>query len=182
MEITKTLYVPDRAAWREWLAENHVTVPEIWLLYAKKSSGKPGVAYSDAVEEALCFGWIDGLAKKFDADFSAQRFTPRRVKSNWSELNKERVRRLIIAGQMTAAGLAMLPDLSPEKFIIAEDVLAALQADPQIWENFQKFPDAYKRIRIGFIEDRRKYPEDFQKRLVNFLKMTTQNKTFGTMP
>jgi uncharacterized protein YdeI (YjbR/CyaY-like superfamily) len=181
MEITQTLDVADRDAWRRWLAEHHATAKEIWLILYNKQSGKPRLPYLDAVEEALCFGWIDGIQKKLDAERAAQRFTPRRPKSNWTELNKERARRLIASGKMTAAGQAVLPDLAPEAFAVPADILAALQADPQIWENYQRFPELYKRIRIGFIEEVRKQPEVFQQRLANFLKKTRENKMFGTM-
>jgi uncharacterized protein YdeI (YjbR/CyaY-like superfamily) len=116
-----------------------------------------------------------------DAERSAQRFTPRRLKSNWTELNKERARRLIASGRMTEAGMATLPDLTVEAFQIAPDILSALQADPQTWAHFQQFPDLYQRIRIGFIEEIRRQPEVFRQRLDNFLKKTKQNKMFGTM-
>ena len=182
MEITKTLQVADRGAWREWLRENHATEPEIWLVYAKKASNKPRIPYDDAVEEALCFGWIDGIAKTLDEASSAQRFTPRRAKSNWSELNKERARRLIAAGQMTPAGLAVLPDLSTDAFAVPADIEAALKAEAPAWENFQQFPESYRRIRVGFIQEARKRPDLFQQRLAYFVKKTAANKRFGTMP
>jgi uncharacterized protein YdeI (YjbR/CyaY-like superfamily) len=181
MEITETLYVADRDAWREWLTEHHATKKEIWLLFPSKTTDKPRISYLDAVEEALCFGWVDGIAKKQDEDFTAQRFTPRRPKSHWTELNKERVRRLIAAGKMTDAGYAVLPDMSPESFQIAEDILAALQEDETVWKNFEAFPDLYKRIRISYIEETRKQPNVFQTRLANFIQKTRANKQFGTM-
>ena len=181
MEITQTLYITDRKDWRNWLKKHHKTEPEIWLIYPKKATGKPRIEYNDAVEEALCFGWIDGIAKKLDPERTAQRFTPRRAKSNWTELNKERARRLIASGQMTPAGMAILPDLDPGAFTVADDILAVLQADPQTWANFQGFPDLYKRVRIGYIEEVRKQPAVFQQRLANFLKKTSANKMFGTL-
>ena len=181
MDITQTLYVADRWQWRAWLAENHVTAKEIWLITYARTSGKPSVPYLDAVEEALCFGWIDGIAKKMDAERTAQRFTPRRPKSNWTELNKERARRLIAAGLMTEAGRAKLPDLTLRPIEIAPDILEALQADGETWENFERFPDLYKRIRIAFIEEQRRNPQVFKQRLDDFLKKTRQNKMFGVM-
>jgi uncharacterized protein YdeI (YjbR/CyaY-like superfamily) len=179
MEITETLYVSQRAEWRQWLSQNHATALEIWLLYPSKESGKPRILYLHAVEEALCFGWIDGIQKRYDGDHSAQRFTPRRPKSNWTELNKERARRLIASGQMTAAGQAVLPDLSPESFQFPEDILAALREDLQTWRNFQAFPPLYQRIRVAYIEEVRKQPEEFRARLAKLLHMTRQNKMFG---
>jgi uncharacterized protein YdeI (YjbR/CyaY-like superfamily) len=179
MEITKTLYVINREEWRRWLEEHHATEKEIWLLYASTQSGQPRIPYVHAVEEAICFGWIDGIAKKYDELYTAQRFTPRRPKGNWTELNKERARRLIAAGKMTKAGEATLPDLSLDAFRIAPDILQALQTDPELWENFQNFPSLYQRIRVSTIEEVRRQPEEFRRRLEKFLTMTKQNKTFG---
>ncbi len=179
MPITETLEVTDRSQWRQWLMDNHATAKEIWLVYYPASSGKPTISYLHAVEEALCFGWIDGIAKKFDAERTAQRFTPRRAKSNWTELNKERARRLIEAGLMTEAGRATLPDLSLEAFQIAPDILAALQADEQVWANFQNFPSIYHRIRVAFIEEMRHQPDVFKARLDKLVEKTRQNKMFG---
>ncbi|MEJ7618153.1 MAG: YdeI/OmpD-associated family protein [Pyrinomonadaceae bacterium] len=153
MQITDPLYLTSRREWRKWLRQNHARRAEVWLLSYRQDSGKSRIAYNDAVEEALCFGWIDGIAKKLDAESSAQRFTPRRSKSNWSELNKERARRLIASGQMTAAGLAALGDALETGFEVPADIIAALKADRQTWRNFQTFPDNYQRIRIGYIEE-----------------------------
>lgn len=181
MQITETLYVADRRGWRKWLSENHSTKSEVWLVYYRKGSGKPRIAYDDAVEEALCFGWIDGIEKRLDDESSAQRFTPRKAKSNWSELNKERARRLIERGEMTEAGLVKLGNALEEIFEIPADIIEALRADEQTWENFQQFPEGYKRIRVGYIEEVRRQPDIFKKRLAHFLKMTALNKTFGTL-
>jgi uncharacterized protein YdeI (YjbR/CyaY-like superfamily) len=180
MQITETLYVTTRDEWRKWLSENHATKKEIWLISYAKNANKPSILYLHAVEEALCFGWIDSIAKKIDSERLAQRFSPRRPKSNWTELNKERAKRLIQNGKMTDAGLKVLPDLSPNSFQIPKDILEALQNDVQTWNNFQQFPDVYKRIRIGYIEEVRKQSIEFQKRLDNFLKKTRENKMFGT--
>src|SRR5437763_11840829 len=105
MEITNTLYVTNRDDWRAWLEEHHATEPEIWLVFYRKASGKSRIPYDEAVEEALCFGWIDSIVKGIDEERFAQRFSPRKPKSAWSELNKERVRRLMEQGKMTQAGL-----------------------------------------------------------------------------
>src|ERR1700730_6043551 len=105
MKLGKTLYVTRRKAWRAWLAKNHASKKEIWLIYYKKHSDQPRIPYNDAVEEALCYGWIDSIVKRGDEDRTAQRFSPRRPKSFLSETNKERVRRLIKAKKMTRVGL-----------------------------------------------------------------------------
>jgi uncharacterized protein YdeI (YjbR/CyaY-like superfamily) len=109
MEIGETLYVTTREEFRTWLAANHAGKSEIWLVNYKKATGKPTIPYVDAVEEAICFGWIDGFEKSMDAERFATRFTPRRPKSNWTETNKERARRMIAEGKMTDAGYAALP-------------------------------------------------------------------------
>lgn len=180
MEITDTLYAPNRAAWRAWLQHNHATAREIWLILVRKSSAVPSVEYVEAVEEALCFGWIDGITKSLDDERRVQRFTLRKPNSNWTELNKERARRLIAAGLMTEPGYAVLPDLSPEHFQIAPDILAALQADPVVWANFQAFPDLYQRVRISSIEEQRnRNPAEFDRRLATFIDKTRQNRQFG---
>lgn len=108
MKVGKTLYVTNREKWREWLEKFHHKEKEIWLVFYRKDSGKVSIHYNDAVEEALCFGWIDSIEKGIDHERIAQRFTPRKSKSQWSETNKERVRRLIKEGKMTPAGLAVL--------------------------------------------------------------------------
>ncbi len=182
MNITKTLYVDNRKTWRKWLKENHATEPEIWLVYYRKDSGKPRIPYNDAVEEALCFGWIDSTLKKIDAETFAQRFSPRRPKSFLSELNKERIRLLIKLHKMTPQGLKVIShayDPNNDTFHIPKDILKILKTDKQTWENFQQFPESYQRIRVGWIDGARPRPEEFKKRLNYFLKMTKQNKRFG---
>ncbi len=109
MEVGETLLVTSRHEWREWLAQNHRIYKEIWLIYYKKTSGKTGISYEESVEEALCFGWIDGAIKGIDQETYAGRFTPRRPKSPWSDSNRNRVVRLLRDGRMTEAGLAVLP-------------------------------------------------------------------------
>jgi len=191
MEVGKTLYVPNRKDWRAWLAKNHRSAEEIWLIYYKKQSGKPRIPYNDAVEEALCYGWIDSTLKPIDEQCFAQRFSPRREKSKLSEMNKERVRRLIKAKKMTRLGLESIrhhmennlkksagsPSLI--KFALPQDILETLKSDPTVWKHFMKFPMSYKRIRIGWIDAARHRPEIFNQRLKYFLKMTIKNKRFG---
>jgi uncharacterized protein YdeI (YjbR/CyaY-like superfamily) len=190
MEIGTTLKVTKRKDWRNWLQENHQSKKEIWLVFYLKDSGKPFLPYDEAVEEALCFGWIDSIIKKLEADSRAQRFTPRNPKSNLSELNKERVRRMIKAGKMTPAGLERIKkhlvsnekgELKPIPFVMPEDIIKRLKKDPVVWENFQNFPDYYKNIRIGFIDNARERPDVFEKRLAYFIKMTAENKRFGSL-
>lgn len=192
MNITKTFYVKNRDQWRAWLKKYHATAKEIWLIYYNKQSGKQRIPYNDAVEEALCFRWIDSTVKKVDKNRFAQRFTPRKQMSQWSAMNKERVRRLIKQGKMTPAGLAVFDENAGaltrnrttesgkrSRLVIPPDILRALKRDKTIWKNFERFPESYKRIRIGWIEGARTRPEIFKQRLQYFLKMTAQNKKYG---
>lgn len=177
MQVTVTFKAATRQDWREWLTQHHESASEIWLLSDDRSE-VPTVAYLDSVEEAICFGWIDGIAKRISTVEKAQRFTPRRPRSHWTELNKERARRLIKLGLMTPAGLQKLPDLSLP-FEVAEDIMVAIKMEPNAWTHFQTFPDLYIRVRIGYIEEMRKRPEEFDKRLRNFIAKTAAGKRFG---
>lgn len=184
MKIGKTLYVTKRKEWRSWLTENHNKEKEIWLIFYKKTSGKPRIPYNAAVEEALCYGWIDSIVKGIDVEKFTQRFTPRKPTSTLSETNKERIRQLIKKNKMTTVGLAAVkhvfdPSSENTKLTIAPDILKALKQDKKTWENFQNFPESYKRIRIGWIEGARTRPNVFTQRLKYFLKMTTKNKKYG---
>jgi len=115
VEVGETVLVETRKAWRAWLARHHRARSDIWLISYKKGSGKRSLDYESAVEEALCYGWVDGQIKSMDAEHYVTRFSPRRPRSNWSESNRARVRRLVEAGKMTKAGLATMPaDLREE--------------------------------------------------------------------
>lgn len=180
MKITSTIYPKNRKEWRKWLEKNHRKEKEIWVIYYKKNSNKPRIPYDQAVEEALCFGWIDGQAQGIDEHKYAQRFSPRRKGSNWSELNKERARKLIKNGQMTTAGLAVFPhEHKASKLVIPKDILKAIKANKEAWEYFQHLPESYKRVRIAWI-DASGIPSQKPKRLAYFIKMTAQNKKFGS--
>lgn len=170
--------VKTREEFRNWLAEHHDKKKECWLIIRGKSINEPMSWYCDIVEEALCFGWIDSIIKRIDAEV-VRKISPRKRTSQWSELNKERCRRLEKLGLMTPAGQAVLPDLSEESFIIDLDVLKMLQSDPQIWENFQKFPPLYRRVRIDYIQRVKKNETMYKSRLKNFLNKTRQNIMFG---
>ncbi len=183
MNLGKTFYAPDRKQWRSWLAKNHDKEKEIWLVYYRKISGKARIPYNDAVEEALCYGWIDSTVKPIDEKKFAQRFTPRRPKSRLSELNKERIRKMIAGKSMTSAGLNAVRHAFDEnqRFTIANDLLKALRHEDATWRNFQEFPDSYKRVRISWIESARTRPEVFDTRLRYFLRMTAKNKKYGML-
>ncbi|MCW4028695.1 MAG: hypothetical protein NWE92_03505 [Candidatus Bathyarchaeota archaeon] len=111
MNIGKTVYFTDREEWRNWLSEHYDKEKEIWLIYPKKASGKPRIPYDDAVEEALCFGWIDSTAKRIDENSYAQRFSPRNPKTPYSESNKQRLRKLVAQGKVLPAVVAAVTDI-----------------------------------------------------------------------
>lgn len=187
MEITEVFYPRDRYEWRAWLETHHKIKPEVWLQTFRKASGKPSIPYDDMVEECLCFGWIDGVSKKYDEESAVQRITPRRKKSFLSELNRQRVWKLQRLGLMTPAGIEPIaaqigsPD---DPFEIPAWILEALQADSKIWETFEQFPHNYKRLKIGWIAEIRgdSRRDEAIKRLNYLLKMTAQGKMYGTVP
>ncbi len=187
MEITEVFYPRDRAEWRAWLETHHRSKTEVWVQTFRKASGIPSLPYDELVEECLCFGWIDGSVKKYDADSMVQRITPRRKKTFLSELNRQRVWKLRRIGLMTEAGIAPIADQigSPDDpFDIPAWILEALQADPEVWQNFEQFPHYYKRLKIGWIAEIRgdSRRDEALKRLNYLLKMTKQGKMYGTEP
>jgi uncharacterized protein YdeI (YjbR/CyaY-like superfamily) len=186
MEIKNMLYVTDRKNWRRWLVKNHKKQKEVWLIYYHKETGRPRIPYDDAVLEALCYGWIDSTIKKIDVERFAQRFSPRRLKSVLSQMNKERIRELIKEKKMTKWGLkAIAHAFNPktdnlEKFEIPPSILKGLQKNKDSWKYFQKMPLSYRRIRIAYIEERKQQGMDaYKKSLTHFIKMTAQNKRIG---
>ena len=179
MEIKQTLYVTNPKDWRKWLKKHYKTEKEIWLVYPKKATGKPRITYNDAVEEALCFGWIDSIVKKRDEESTAQRFSPRKPNAKYSQANIERLRTLVAKKKVTKAVAESIKDVLNEKFKIPPDISKAIKANQKAWKNFQKFSDSYKRIRIAFIEGARNRPQEFKKRLRHFIEMTEKNKLFG---
>ncbi len=152
----------------------------------RKDSGKPSLPYDDLVEECLCFGWIDGVVKKYDTESRVQRITPRRKKTYLSELNRQRVWKIQRLGLMTAAGIAPIEDQigSPdEPWELPEWIAQALKEDEEVWENFQQFPFFYKRLKIGWIiEANLSRQEERLKRLNYLIKMTRKGKMYGTIP
>lgn len=175
----KLLYVAERGAWRAWLEQHYRSEKDIWLVYYKKHTGKPRLEYNDAVEEALCFGWIDSIVRSLDDDRYAQRFSRRQPKRPYSQANKERLRALAAQGKVAEDVLATLGDMFDAPFEIPPDILQAVRDNPQAWAHFQQFSEAYIRIRVGFIEAARRRPQEFEKRLAHFIEMTAKNKQFG---
>ena len=173
------LYVTNGREWRDWLKRHYKSEKEVWLVYYKKHTGKPRIPYNDAVEEALCFGWIDSTVRTIDEDRYAQRFSLRNPKSPYSQANKERLRDLVKQGRVVDEVLATLGNLAEEQFEIPPDILKAIKANKKAWKNFQAFSPPYVRIRIAFVAAARKRPQEFTKRLGYFIEMTEKNRQFG---
>jgi uncharacterized protein YdeI (YjbR/CyaY-like superfamily) len=179
----ETLYLKKRAEWRAWLQKNAKSSPGIWLIYYKKASGKPRVAYEDAVEEALCFGWIDGKIKRLDDDRYAQSFTPRKAGSRWSALNIKRATKLIEEGRMTAAGRAAFNPERKVKSLPTEfpaELEKQFRAHTDAWENFQRFPPYYRRMTTGWVASAKK-EETQSKRLRDLVEFSARNEKIKFM-
>ncbi|MEA2603695.1 MAG: hypothetical protein QOF89_4687 [Acidobacteriota bacterium] len=186
----KTLHVTTREDWRAWLAAHHDTEREIWLVYAKQHTGQPRVPYEDAVEEALCFGWIDSIVKRLDDDFYAQKFTPRKATSQWSESNLRRYARLLKAGRLAPAGLAKGPPagamegkepVAPANRAetgVPEYVQQRLQTNAQAWQSFQKLAPSHRRLYVKWIESAKR-EETRRRRLEEAVTLLEQNRKLG---
>jgi uncharacterized protein YdeI (YjbR/CyaY-like superfamily) len=176
MNVSDTLYVTTRKQWRDWLSDNFDKTEVIWLVYPKKKTGKIRILYNDAVEEALCFGWIDSTIKTFNKDHIAQRFTPRNPKSDFSQANKERLKWLLDNNMIHSSIKKDVQDIIGKEFIFSNDIINAIKNDKTAWTNYQGLSESYKRIRIAYIESARHRPDEFKKRLSNFLDKTRDNK------
>lgn len=172
------LKAKNREELRLWLENNYEIQKECWVIVKRgKPQNDDTFWYIDAVEEALCFGWIDSTVKKLDTGITIQRLSPRKKGSIWSELNKERCRRMEKLGKMTQAGKKVLPDMSEKGFNI--DILEALKKDEIVWANFHKFPSLYQRVRIDTIQIKKKNPQLFQKRLEKLIENTKKGIMYG---
>lgn len=187
MEITKTFYPKNRSQWRKWLDKNHKKQKEIWLIFYKKHTGKPRIPYNDAVEEALCFGWIDSTVKRIDDEKYCQKFSPRNHKSGWSESNILRMKKLIKEGKMTDAGMMKFkPENNiPSTILINTDekdipsfILETLKKNPPALEKFLKLPPSHKRNYLRWITEAKR-EETRQRRLEKAVKMLNKGEVLG---
>jgi uncharacterized protein YdeI (YjbR/CyaY-like superfamily) len=189
VEIGKRQSFKNRDAWRVWLAKNHARENELWLVLYKKNSGKPTVSYDEAVEEALCFGWIDGIIKAIDEEKYATRFSPRRQGSIWSESNKKRVAKMIAQGRMTEIGLTRVIEAKSNgewnKATMREDtsnippeLKRALASDKKAKVYFKGLAPSHKRQYIYWIADA-KLDATRQRRIHKALQMLRENKKLG---
>jgi len=188
MKINKTLYVTNRNDWRTWLEKNHDTEKEIWLIYYKKHREKPSIPYADSVEEALCFGWIDSIIKRIDDEKFLRKFTPRKDKSKWSELNKKRARKMIKEGKMTEVGLTKIDQkildekegnpVQKKEFVIPPEIEKKIRKNEKAWKNFNDLAPCYKRQYIGWVASTKK-EQTRERRLKELISVLEEGKKLG---
>ncbi len=180
-----TFYAKSAKAWRDWLSKNHETAEAIWLILYRKESTTPSVYYNEAVDEALCFGWVDSAPNKRDEESYYQYFAKRNPKSNWSRVNKEKVAQLQQADKMALAGLAMVALAKQqgtwtfldeiEKGILPEDLAEALQANNLAHTHWKEFPRSVRRGIMEWIITAKR-PETRQKRVSETVALAAENK------
>ena len=185
----KSFQAKSRQDWRDWLKRNHTIEKEIWLVYYKKHTGKPTISYRDSVEEALCFGWIDGTKKRIDDERYSHRFTLRKVKSKWSVLNIKLANKMINEGQMTSFGLAyfkqrieydndLITNSTSNKIVLTSEIERVLKSNNIAWSNFKKLAPGYKKRYIGWLVSAKK-DEIIQNRIKEAMKLLEQDKKLG---
>ena len=172
----ETFYTSERSEWRKYLADHFQTSQVIWFVFPMKKKKKKSLSYNDAVEEALCFGWIDSTIKHIDPLHRAQRFTPRRKGSPYSRQNIERLIWLDAHGMIHPSVRDDILPVIRAPYIFPTDIIEALKQNDAVWDNYQHFPDSYQRIRVAYIDAARKRPDEFLKRLNYFIEKTRQNK------
>jgi uncharacterized protein YdeI (YjbR/CyaY-like superfamily) len=185
IEPENSVHPKTRAEWRAWLEQNHAQSAGVWLISYKKATGKPRFEYAEGVEEALCFGWIDGKANKLDDERSMQYYAPRKTGSGWSKSNKERVERLTEAGLMAPAGLAKVEAAKADGSWNALDAVDALEIPPDLQEAlgenaaangyFAAFPKSVKRAILEWIASAKK-PETRSKRIEETVRLAAENQ------
>lgn len=178
----------DRAAWRRWLEKNQAGASEVWLVFYKKHTGKPGPSYNDAVEEALCFGWIDGIKRRIDGERYAYRFTPRNPRSKWSPSNLKRAEKLIAEGRMRPQGMRLVAAakasgaweaaLKPPVFEMTDEFRAALAANKKAGAFFESLPPSQKKQFIGWIASAKR-AETREKRLRKAMELLNDGQRLG---
>ena len=176
MREIRTKYFIDRKDWRKWLETSFENEDEIWLEYPLKKTGKKRILYNDAVEEALCFGWIDSTVKSLNEETTIQRFCKRRKNSTFSQPNIERLKWLFENNLIHESIKNEVLEIIQKEFIFPEDIIKQLKLDKVVWKNYQNFSEPYKRIRIAYIDNARKRPGEFKKRLNIFIDRTKENK------
>jgi uncharacterized protein YdeI (YjbR/CyaY-like superfamily) len=179
----KTFDARTRERWRSWLATHHASESEIWLIFHKLHTGKPSVAYKDALDEALCYGWIDSLIKRIDDDRYARKFTPRKPESNWSSINIKRYNELKAAKKLAAPGLARSPEGRPVVDMARPDkvpayIEKAIKQNARAWKFFERLAPSHRRMYLAWI-DSAKRDVTKQTRLQQAVEMLSAGKKPG---
>lgn len=189
IELTNALLFKNRNEWRSWLEKNHMIVNEVWLIHYKKSLSKKSVNHFEAVEEALCFGWIDSKLKKIDEERFILKYSPRKSKSVWSKINKNTTEKMISLGKMTQAGFNAI-DVAKKQGLwdtayanlikdrLPSDLKKALMGNKTAWNNFQHFANSYRNMYIGWVKNA-KTSETRTKRISTVVKRSLLNKKPG---
>ena len=189
MRETEELYFTNRRDWRSWLEKNHEIKKEVWLIFYKKHTGKPNITYDEAVEEAICFGWIDAVMKSIDDEKFARKFTRRKPDSNWAESNRKRAQKMITQGKMTKAGLDLINQAKlrgqwnrnsePKKeFSVPEYIKHAVASNEKALISFNKLAPSYRRQYIGWVDSAKK-EETRRKRLAEIIGLLERNEKMG---
>jgi uncharacterized protein YdeI (YjbR/CyaY-like superfamily) len=189
MSENTILHIKNRNEWRKWLEINHKNIKEVWLIHYKKPSNKKSINHFEAVEEALCFGWIDSKLKKIDKESFILKYSPRRPKSIWSKINKEKAEELITSGKMTKSGLEKIKDAKKQglwdtaytnlvKDRLPSDLKNSLMQNKTAWNNFQKFANSYRNMYIGWVKGA-KTQETRKRRISEVVKRAAKNKKPG---
>ena len=188
MPDLKPFQPKSRQAWRAWLTKNHATSPGVWLVYAKKHTKIPSLTYNDAVEEALCFGWIDSLIHPIDDSYYRQVFTPRKPRSLWSALNRKRVERLVEAGLMTAAGLALITlakktgtwhgHAPSETLTLPPELRKAINANPAAKKNWPTYTESQRKMFLYSVHGAKR-PETRAKRVARVVEIVSSGVSFA---
>ncbi len=187
MEMSETLYVADREAWRAWLIDHHTDTAEVWLIFHKAGTGKPSLPYEHAVEEAICYGWVDSLIQRIDDERYARKFTPRRAGSNWSGANRRRLAKMQAAGKMTEAGLTVVdfdenedPDAGRLRGdpVVPDWIRETMQAHPPSWANFERLAPSHRRQYLGWITSAKREATQ-QRRLAEAIVRIKRGETLG---
>ena len=189
MDTLEELYVPDRESWRKWLEANHGGKKGVWLVFYKTHAGRPSLPYDSAVEEALCYGWIDSIIKKLDEDRYARKFTPRKPHSVWSKSNIERIERMVKEGRMSEAGLSIVEqskkngefveaETPPEEIEPPQSMIEAMAANGVALENFNRLARSHKRQYVAWLLNAKK-DETRRKRLAEIVELLERNEKLG---
>ncbi len=176
MENMKTFVASDRAAWRQFLQENFQIMDEVWFVFPDKAAKEESLSYNDAVEEALCFGWIDSTNRRLDSLHCIRRFSPRKKGSPYSRPNIERLIWLEGQGLIHPSIRESVLPLIHAPYEFPQDILEELKKDECVWKHYQAFSEPYKRIRVAYIDAARDRPDEFKKRLKAFMDKTRQGK------